>query len=121
MLAANPAFDPVRPVLFATVRRCEHDDSVHRDPVPAPGHVSRAHAARGDASGCKTGLLQAEANHNRIGMACEQDLAPVAPPCRPFEARPGVAPRVLRSARQHRDELAERARARRPSGWAIHA
>jgi hypothetical protein len=28
MLLANPAFDPVRPVLFATVRRCEHDDSV---------------------------------------------------------------------------------------------
>jgi hypothetical protein len=27
MLAANPAFDPVRPVLFATVRRGEHDDS----------------------------------------------------------------------------------------------
>ena len=28
MLAANPAFEPVRPVMFATVRRCEHDDSV---------------------------------------------------------------------------------------------
>ena len=28
MLAANPAFDPVRPVIFATVRRCEHDDTV---------------------------------------------------------------------------------------------
>jgi hypothetical protein len=28
MLLANPAFDPVRPVIFATVRRCEHDDSV---------------------------------------------------------------------------------------------
>ncbi len=28
MLLANPAFDPVRPVMFATVRRCEHDDSV---------------------------------------------------------------------------------------------
>jgi hypothetical protein len=25
-LAANPAFDPVRPVIFATVRRGEHDD-----------------------------------------------------------------------------------------------
>jgi hypothetical protein len=30
MLAANPAFDPVRPVLFATVRRGEHDDSTPR-------------------------------------------------------------------------------------------
>jgi CDGSH-type Zn-finger protein/truncated hemoglobin YjbI len=30
MLAANPDFDPVRPVLFATVRRCEHDESVPR-------------------------------------------------------------------------------------------
>src|SRR5512133_699804 len=28
MLLANPAFDPVRPVMFATVRRGEHDDSV---------------------------------------------------------------------------------------------
>ena len=28
MLAANPAFDPVRPVMFATVRRGEHDDSI---------------------------------------------------------------------------------------------
>jgi hypothetical protein len=28
MCAANPAFDPVRPVLFATVRRCEHADEV---------------------------------------------------------------------------------------------
>jgi hypothetical protein len=28
MLAANPAFEPVRPVLFATVRRSEHDDSI---------------------------------------------------------------------------------------------
>ena len=28
MLAANPKFDPVRPVMFATVRRCEHDDTV---------------------------------------------------------------------------------------------
>jgi hypothetical protein len=37
MLAANPAFDPVRPVRFATVRRCEHDDSVPLigDPVTA--------------------------------------------------------------------------------------
>jgi hypothetical protein len=26
--AAKPDFDPVRPVMFATVRRCEHDDSV---------------------------------------------------------------------------------------------
>jgi hypothetical protein len=26
MLVANPAFDPVRPVLFAKVRRGEHDD-----------------------------------------------------------------------------------------------
>ncbi len=28
MIAANPRFDPVRPVMFATVRRCEHDDTV---------------------------------------------------------------------------------------------
>jgi CDGSH-type Zn-finger protein/truncated hemoglobin YjbI len=28
MVAANPAFDPVRSVMFATVRRCEHDDTV---------------------------------------------------------------------------------------------
>ena len=28
MVAANPGFDPVRPVMFATVRRCEHDDTV---------------------------------------------------------------------------------------------
>jgi CDGSH-type Zn-finger protein/truncated hemoglobin YjbI len=28
MVAANPAFNPVRPVIFATVRRCEHDDTV---------------------------------------------------------------------------------------------
>jgi ferritin-like protein len=28
MLASNPAFDPVRPVIFATVRRGEHDDSI---------------------------------------------------------------------------------------------
>jgi CDGSH-type Zn-finger protein/truncated hemoglobin YjbI len=28
MLDANPRFDPVRPVTFATVRRCEHDDTV---------------------------------------------------------------------------------------------
>jgi hypothetical protein len=37
ILAANPAFDPVRPVRFATVRRCEHDDSVPLigDPVTA--------------------------------------------------------------------------------------
>ena len=28
MIAANPAFDPVRPVMFAKVRRGEHDDSV---------------------------------------------------------------------------------------------
>jgi Ferritin-like len=37
MLAANPDFDPVRPVLFATVRRHEHDDLVPRigDPVTA--------------------------------------------------------------------------------------
>ena len=28
MIAANPEFDPVRPVMFATVRRCEHDDTV---------------------------------------------------------------------------------------------
>ena len=27
MLSANPAFDPVRPVMFATVRRGERDDS----------------------------------------------------------------------------------------------
>src|SRR5262249_14419224 len=25
---ANPGFDPVRPVMFATVRRCEHDETV---------------------------------------------------------------------------------------------
>ena len=30
MVAANPAFDPVRPVMFATVRRCQHDDTVPR-------------------------------------------------------------------------------------------
>ena len=37
ILAANPAFDPVRPVRFATVRRCEHDESVPLigDPVTA--------------------------------------------------------------------------------------
>jgi hypothetical protein len=28
MLAANPAFDPVRPVMFAKVRRAEHDDAI---------------------------------------------------------------------------------------------
>jgi ferritin-like protein len=28
MLSANPAFDPVRPVMFATVRRSERDDSI---------------------------------------------------------------------------------------------
>jgi CDGSH-type Zn-finger protein/truncated hemoglobin YjbI len=28
MKKSNPGFEPVRPVLFATVRRCEHDDSV---------------------------------------------------------------------------------------------
>jgi CDGSH-type Zn-finger protein/truncated hemoglobin YjbI len=28
MSAANPKFDPVRPVMFATVRRCEHDETV---------------------------------------------------------------------------------------------
>ena len=28
MIAANPAFDPVRPVMFAKVRRGEHDDSL---------------------------------------------------------------------------------------------
>src|SRR6188472_678666 len=28
MLAANPGFDPVRPVVFAKVRRGEHDDSI---------------------------------------------------------------------------------------------
>jgi CDGSH-type Zn-finger protein/truncated hemoglobin YjbI len=28
MIASNPSFDPVRPVMFATVRPCEHDDSV---------------------------------------------------------------------------------------------
>jgi CDGSH-type Zn-finger protein/truncated hemoglobin YjbI len=28
MLDANPGFDPVRPVMFATVRTCEHDDTV---------------------------------------------------------------------------------------------
>jgi CDGSH-type Zn-finger protein len=37
MLAADPGFDPVRPVMFATVRRCEHDDSVPQigEPVTA--------------------------------------------------------------------------------------
>jgi CDGSH-type Zn-finger protein/truncated hemoglobin YjbI len=37
MLAADPDFDPVRPVMFATVRRCEHDDSVPQigEPVTA--------------------------------------------------------------------------------------
>src|SRR5262245_333650 len=30
MLAADADFDPVRPVIFATVRPCEHDDSVPR-------------------------------------------------------------------------------------------
>ena len=30
MVAAKPGFDPVRPVMFATVRRCEHDDSAPR-------------------------------------------------------------------------------------------
>ena len=37
MRATKPDFDPVRPVIFATVRRCERDDSVPRiaDPVPA--------------------------------------------------------------------------------------
>jgi CDGSH-type Zn-finger protein/truncated hemoglobin YjbI len=30
LVAAKPEFDPVRPVMFATVRRCEHDDSVPR-------------------------------------------------------------------------------------------
>ena len=28
MVAAYPAFDPVRPVMFATVRRGERDDSI---------------------------------------------------------------------------------------------
>ena len=28
MIAANPAFDPVRPVMFAKVRRGENDDSL---------------------------------------------------------------------------------------------
>jgi hypothetical protein len=28
MIAANPAFEPVRPVMFATVRPCEHDGSI---------------------------------------------------------------------------------------------
>src|SRR5438309_1267719 len=28
MLEASPGFDPVRPVMFATVRLCEHDDAV---------------------------------------------------------------------------------------------
>jgi CDGSH-type Zn-finger protein len=28
MVASNPEFDPVRPVMFATVRRSEHDDAV---------------------------------------------------------------------------------------------
>jgi Ferritin-like len=37
MLRENPDFDPVRPAMFATVRRCEHDDSVPRigDPLTA--------------------------------------------------------------------------------------
>jgi hypothetical protein len=28
MRSANPAFDPIRPVMFATARRAEHDDSI---------------------------------------------------------------------------------------------
>jgi hypothetical protein len=28
MRRAHPGFDPVRPVMFATVRRCQHDDSI---------------------------------------------------------------------------------------------
>jgi CDGSH-type Zn-finger protein/truncated hemoglobin YjbI len=28
MVVANPGFDPVRPVIFATVRSCEHDETV---------------------------------------------------------------------------------------------
>ena len=28
MMASNPGFDPVRPVMFATVRPCEHDEQV---------------------------------------------------------------------------------------------
>jgi Ferritin-like len=28
MMASKPSFDPVRPVMFATVRPCEHDDNV---------------------------------------------------------------------------------------------
>ena len=61
MLAANPAFDPVRPVMFATVRRGGQDDvgpahrrsrdvAVHgslqrrlRDPPADPGALLRAH------------------------------------------------------------------------------
>jgi ferritin-like protein len=37
MLAADPDFDPVRPVMFATVRPCEHDESVTQigEPVTA--------------------------------------------------------------------------------------
>src|SRR5947209_8102965 len=30
IVAANPRFDPVRPVMFATVRLCEHDETVPR-------------------------------------------------------------------------------------------
>jgi CDGSH-type Zn-finger protein/truncated hemoglobin YjbI len=30
MRLANPPFEPARPVMFATVRRCEHDDTVPR-------------------------------------------------------------------------------------------
>ena len=30
LVAANPKFDPVRPVMFATVRLCEHDETVPR-------------------------------------------------------------------------------------------
>ena len=33
MLGANPAFDPVRPVLFAKVRRGEHDESIPRSAI----------------------------------------------------------------------------------------
>src|SRR4029450_12707119 len=40
MLATNPAFDPVRPVRFATVRRSEHDDS-----VPLIGNAVTARSA----------------------------------------------------------------------------
>ncbi|MCL2419050.1 MAG: ferritin-like protein [Conexibacteraceae bacterium] len=39
MVGANPQFDPVRPVTFATVRRCEHDDTVAQISEPVTSRV----------------------------------------------------------------------------------